>query len=398
MSNYFDYYVLSVLLEPIKKEFHASDTQLGMLSGLAFALMYAITALPIARWADRGNRRTVIAVSLTGWSLMTALCGLARSFGELAFTRLGVGGMEPGALPPAQSLIADYFPPERRALAISVVTMGGSAAGWLFGVGAGGLIAASYGWRTAFIVSGIPGLILALMVRFILSEPRQMARAPVDRPVDGSLRIAFVELFRKKSFIWLIAGSCAYLVFGYGVSVFLPSLLIRALHANVHQVSVTWGAAISAANITGALLGGWIADRLSVRDIRWYAWMPAIACLAGVPLYYTAISAHSVNQFIALDFLSEATLTVGYGVFFTAIQAVCGNPRRAMAGAIAQFAGILLGSGIGPPLAGAISDALSKTYGNDSLRYSLICMLGFLIPASVCFYIAARAMPHERED
>lgn len=393
MFNYFDYYVLSVLLEPIKNEFHVADTALGLLSGFSFALLYAVAALPIARWADTGNRRTVITVALAGWSVMTALCGLARSFWQLAIARLGVGALEPRALPPAQSLITDYFPAEQRATAISLITMGGSAAGWLFGVGAGGLIAARYGWRTAFLVSGIPGVLLALVTWMTLSEPREALQGPLHHRHNESFRDAISRLRRKKSFIWSIVGSCAYLIFGYGVSVFLPSLLTRVLHATVQDVSVTWGATISAANIIGAIVGGRIADRLSRRDTRWYAWMPALACIGGMVTYYFAISSTSVRGFITLDFFAEATLTTGYGIFFTAIQAVCGTPRQTIACAIAQFAGILIGSGIGPPLAGALSDHLLGTYGDESLRYSLVCMLVFLLPAAAAFLWPPRAYP-----
>ena len=157
-SSFFDYYILSVVLEPIKREFQVSDTVLGLLTGFCFALVYALAALPIARWADSGNRRTVIAIALTGWSVMTTLCGLAQSFWQLTLARLGVGALEPAAVPSAQSLVVDYFPPQQRSTAIAILTMGASAAGYLFAVGFGGYIAASLGWRTALLLAGMLGL------------------------------------------------------------------------------------------------------------------------------------------------------------------------------------------------------------------------------------------------
>jgi MFS family permease len=397
-SNYFDYYVLSVLLEPIKQEFHVSDTMLGLLSGFCFALCYAAAALPIARWADRGNRRTVITLALTGWSVMTALCGLAQSFWHLALGRLGVGAVEPGATPPAQSLIADYFPPERRATPIAILTMGGSAAGWLIGVGLGGYVAATHGWRIALLVAGAPGLALAVIVRLALAEPRLRLGFPGAGQQVERMSQTILCLRRKQSFLLALAGISVYAIFAYGVSIFLPSFMIRSLHATLAQVSVTWGCAIAAANLTGALAGGWLADRLGRRDIRWYCWLPGIAFTLAAPIYWLALATTRLSTFIAIDFVAESVLAIGVPVCFAAIHVVCGNRRRAMAIAIVHFSFMLVGSGLGPLVSGALSDALRSTYGAESLRYSLNTMLVFMVPAAVAFYWAADAMPRDRED
>jgi MFS family permease len=397
VSNYFDYFILSVLLDPIKKEFQVSDTMLGLLSGFCFALLYGIAALPIARWADRGNRRTVITFALAGWSVMTALCGLAQSFWQLALARLGVGAVEPGALPPAQSLIADYFPPERRATAISILTQGGSCVGYLVGVSLGGYIAATYGWRMAFLCAGIPGIALAVLIRVFLAEPRVQLGFPASVETE-SLAQTFGQLKRKPSFIWALIGIATFTLFSFGLGIFLPSFMIRTLHASLIQVSVSWGLAISAANLIGAVVGGLSADRLSRRDIRWYAWLPAVGCVLGIPFYILALTSHELSKFIAFDFTAELLSSGGTAAAFAAIHSVCGHSRRAMATAIVLFSVNFLGSGLGPLIAGVLSDAYGAVYGLQGLRYSLITLVVFLIPAAAAFYWAGRAMPRDLED
>lgn len=396
-SSYFDYYVLSVVLEPIKQEFHVSDTMLGLLSGFCFALLYTVAAIPIARWADRGNRRTVITFALTGWSAMTALCGFAQSFWHLALARLGVGLVEPGAMPPSQSLVVDYFPPERKATA-SAILNAGSAAGYLVGVGLGGYIAATYGWRMAFLLAGAPGLLLAIIVRLTLAEPRTQLGFPAASTHAESLRTAFSQLRGKPSFVYAITGISLYCIFAFGAGIFLPSFMIRTYQATLVQVSVTWGIAISAASLLGTLIGGQIADTLGRRDVRWYAWLPGVTCAVGAPLYWVALSADHLWSFITLDFVAESVLAIGISVCFASIHTVCGNARRTLAIAIAQMAFMLVGGGFGPLIAGMLSDALSALYGLESLRHSLLIMVMFLVLAAAAFCFAGRNMCQDIED
>lgn len=391
-SNYFDYYVISVVLDPIKQEFNLSDTQLGLLSGFSFALLYALSALPIAWWADRGNRRTISTLTLVGWSAMTAMCGVAQSFGQLLLARMGVAVTEPGAAPSAQSLIADYFPPERRATAVAILVQGGSAAGYCVGIGLGGYIAATHGWRSAFLTAGLPGLLLALVVRLTLTEPRSQLGYPSAATNIETTSQGFRRLAVKRSYVFTLAGLTLFTLFAYGTSVFLPSFMIRTLHASLEQVSVTWGFAAAIAMLIGALVGGWLADQLGRQDMRWYAWLPALTCAVGLPMYWLTLSTHSLWAFIAVDFPAELVLAIAYSVSFAAIHAVCGNRRRALAIAIAYFLIMLLGCGFGPLLAGVLSDALTAAYGPQSLRYSLLVMVVFLAPASAAYYGASRNM------
>jgi MFS family permease len=398
ISNYFDYFVLSVVLEPIKNEFHVSDTKLGLLSGACFALIYATAALPIARWADRGDRTTVIALALAGWSAMTAACGLAQSFWQLALARFGVGIAEPGAVPPSQSLVADYFPPERRATAITVLTNGASAVGWFVGIGLGGYIAARHGWRVAFLMAGVPGLALAAIVKLVLAEPRRQLGFPRTGAHAESFGQSMNYLRRKRSFVFTLVGVSVYCIFAYGITVFVPSFMIRSLHTTLEQVSMSWGSAIAAANIVGAVIGGRVADRLSRRDVRWYAWLPAIACTIGLPLYWLALLSERVWVFISVEVLAELVLSVGAPVAFVAVLAVCGSRRRSLASAAVYCSMVLIGGTLGPFLSGALSDAFHSTHGFDSLRYSLLALCGFLIPAAAAFFAAARALPQDLED
>lgn len=395
-SNYFDYFVLSVILEPIKKEFHVSDTQLGLLTGFSFALFYVAAALPIAHWADRGNRRTVMSVCLVAWSFVTAACGFARSFWQLVASRMLIGAVEPGGVPPAQSLAADYFPPERRATALILLSQGGAAMGYLVGIGVGGYVAAKYGWRCAFLVAGVPGIALAAIVRLVLPEPRQQMPTLLTSEQPKGSFATLAQLVSKRSYLLALLGMSIFVIYSYGIAVFLPSLMIRSLHATLEQVSVTWGVAMSVANLSGACGGGWLADTLSRRDVRWYAWLPMLACVLALPLYFAVLSSDSLPTFISIEFVAEVILSAGVPAIYAAVHAVCGSQSRAMAMAVLQFCVILFG-GVGPLIAGLFSDAFAAVHGTDSLRTSLTVMLGFLIPAALAFYATSVKLPSELE-
>lgn len=395
--SFFDYFVLSVLLEPIKREFRVSDTLLGLLSGFGFALLYALFAFPIARWSDRGDRRTVMTVALTLWSVMTSLCGMTRTYGQLALTRLGVGAVEPGAVPPAQSLIADYFPPEQRATALAILNQGGSAGGWLVGVVWGGYLASAYGWRTTFILAGLPGIVLAVLVYMVLAEPRKRLGFPRARLRAESLSDTVCALRSKSSFLFVLLGISVYCIFAFGVAVFLPSFMLRTLQATMIQVSTTWGLVISAANLLGAVVGGWWADRLSRRDVRWYGWFPALACVTGGIAYWMALRVSTFRSFLVVDFMAEAALAIGLPASFALVHSVCGDQRRTTAVATVETLIMVVGAGGGPLVAGMLSDVLFPFYKEESIRYALLTMIAFLVPAAAAFVWAARSMPHDLE-
>jgi MFS family permease len=395
--NVVDRVIISVLLEPIKNEFRLSDTMLGFLSGFGFALCYATAGLPFARWADRGDRSTVIALALGVWSAMTVLCGFAQAWWQLVLARMGVGIAESGSQPPTQSLIADYFPPDGRALAIACLNATGNI-GYLIGIALGGYIAAHHGWRAAFVLVGAPGVLLALLIRWLLPEPRLRLgwqRATImAEPLRGTIR----QLTGKRSFRSALVAISLYSFFGYAIAMFLPGFMQRSLHASLAEVSVTFGVTMFASSALGALSGGVIADRLGARDIRWLAWLPAAACTLAVPLYALAFAANQLWMFLACCGLAEALLAAGFPAAYAAIHAVCGSARRATAFAIMFLTTTLFGLGLGPLCLGAMSDALGDAFGAESLRYAMSAMLLALLPAAASFYGLGRFIPRERED
>jgi predicted MFS family arabinose efflux permease len=396
-SNYFDRNVISVLLEPLKREFEVSDTMLGLLSGFSFAIFFSVLGLPVALWADRGNRRTIITLALTVWSVMTVVCGLAQTFSQLALARVGVGAGESGAVAPAQSLIVDYFPPGQRAIAIGILSSA-STAGYLLGIGAGGYVAALYGWRSAFLLAGLPGLALALVVRLTLAEPRlQLGFRRPGAPAE-SAKDALTNLWRKRSFLYALIGCVLFLLLPYGAFLFIPSFLVRLLHVPLAKASATYGVVTAVASIIGTLGGGWLADRVGRQDQRWFAWLPAIACILTAPLFMLAFSVTGFRNFLALAFVANTMMLGGMPIVWAAIHSVCGGRRRAVAVSIVLFSTTLLSGGFGPLLTGALSDALTAKYGPDALRYSLMLMTTLLVPGGVAFYAFGRAMPRDLEE
>lgn len=395
-SNYVDRNIISVLLEPIKQEYGVSDTLLGLLSGVTFAMFYVTLGIPVARWADRGNRRTIITAALAAWSVMTVLCGLAQSFWQLALARVGVGAGESGAIPPAQSLIAEYFSPDRRASALAIFTAAATA-GYVGGFVIGGQIAANYGWRAAFIAVGLPGLVLALIAHFGLKEPRAILGFPTQVQRE-SLGATLRTLLGKRSYRELLVGLTLYFFIAYGAVVFIPSFLVRVLGVPIGTVGTVYGTAVAIGGIIGTIAGGVLADRLGRRDVRWLAWLPAAACGLAFPAYVLAFAMPAFPAFIAFALLASAFVTGGLPPIFSALHAVCGSRRRATAVAISLFVANLIGLGVGPLVTGALSDALSSVYGARGLQYALMLVMIVVIGAAVFFYRCGRAMPEDLED
>ena len=395
-SNYVDRNVISVLLEPIKAEFQVSDTMLGLLTGISFALFYATLGIPVARWADRGDRRFIITASLTIWSAMTALCGMAQSFWQLALARVGVGAGEAGAIPPAQSLIADYFDPAQRGRALAIF-MASATAGYLIGFVFGAQIAAAYGWRWAFIVMGLPGLALAVVVRVVLREPRQQPEfrhaAASQEPLTETLR----ALFAKRSFVYLLAGMVIYFLISYGATIFFPSYMIRVLNVPLATMGTAYGAVATVSAIVGTLAGGFVTDRLARRDAAWLAWIPAAGLAVAWPAYELMLLAPGFASFLALSAVAGITVNMTVPAMFAALHAICGSPRRAMAVAMMFFFANLIGLGLGPVLSGALSDMFSAAYGAVGLRYALMLVLVLLLPGAWVMYLCGRHLPGDVE-
>lgn len=395
-SNYVDRNIISVLLEPIKKEFGVSDTMLGLLTGAAFTLTYSVLGVPVARWADRGDRRMIVSLALAAWSVMTALCGMAQTFWQLALARVGVGVGEAGALPPSQSLLVDYFPPAQRARALAIF-MSAASAGYILGFVLGAQIAATQGWRMAFLIVGLPGLALALLTWFVLPEPRRIQGSPAAGGSDESMLATFKVLWRKPTYRYNVVGITAYAFFAYGSAIFIPSYVVRVLQVPMAQVGTLYGGISALTAVLGTLLGGWLGDRLGKRDPRWLLRLPALGLALAFPFYFAVFMVRDFHWMLAVSVPGGLLLAVALPSVFAGSHAVCGSRRRATSVAILLFMMTLIGSTLGPLVTGVLSDALKPAYGVESLAYALAVVTLVMLVCSFFFWLASRTLIQDTE-
>ncbi|WP_299329089.1 MFS transporter [Parasphingopyxis sp.] len=390
--NVADKMILGVLIEQIKAEFGLSDTQLGFLSGLAFAVVYSILGLPLARLADRSNRRNLISACLGLWSLSTALCGMALNFLQLLGGRLGVAVGEAGFTPATHSLIADYFPRTRRGFAMAVYSLG-SPFGQFAAVTIGGMIAATYGWRVAFFAFGIPGLLLALLFRLSVKEPKRGAidglTARDDPPPIG---VVARTVWQMKTFRNLMFASSLHAFILYGVGIWAIPFFLRSHDWDLATIGLWFGSLTAIFGGIGAFAGGALADRLGRSDIAWYLKLPAWSIFAGLPL---AIAGFLVPQTMhALLLLAIVSLfwSAWQAPTFAIIQTVAPLRMRATAAAVLIFTINLVGFGLGPLAVGALSDLIQPLAGEDSLRFALLATLALAPLSVILFFRAAHAL------
>jgi MFS family permease len=395
-SSSVDRVVVSVLLEPIKHEFQVSDAELGLLSGLSFALLYSVLGVPIARYADRGDRKLLITAAISVWSVMTMLCAAATGFWHLLAARIGVGVGEAGATPPSQSLIVDYFPADMRARAIGIFATSGTA-GYLLGLSVGSQLVTAFGWRVTLVAFGLPGLIIAAIVFFVLDEPRRQAGA--KEAGDGeSFGVSIRKLAAKPAYVRLLIAQTLYSFAAYGSLVFVPSYLIRVVGSPIATAGLYYGMSSAFAVLVGSLVGGWLCDVLVRRDRRWTAWFPAIGFgLAAVPCMAMFLI-DDLSWFLIVSTVGGVLLYASLPASFAAIHAVCGSARRATAIALLLFFSNLLGFGIGPVVTGALSDMFSASHGPEGLRFALLIVMALTIPTAMVTFLAARHMPADMED
>jgi MFS family permease len=388
--NFLDRQILSILAQPVKASLGLSNTQLGMLGGLAFAVLYSTLAIPLALLADRTSRTWVITVSLGVWSGFTALCGFAQNFTQMFLFRLGVGVGEAGGVAPSYALIGDYFPPERRARALSIYSLGiplGAAAGVMLG----GYIAANIEWRTAFLVVGLAGLAIAPLFRLLVKDaPRAVTpetRIPVSR--------VFGILARKPSF-WLLAfGAGAGSMCGYGVAFWLPSLMMKSFGLDLVQTGQFFGLLLLTGGVAGILLGGWLGDRLGARDRKFYALVPALAYLAGTPLFIAGTLSSGWAAAFALFLVPQALVYVWLGPVLTAVQHLVPVHMRATASASFLLINNLIGLGLGSWAIGSLADAFEPAYGIEGLRYAIAVGLCLYLVAGVLMLVASRTLKQD---
>ena len=375
--SYMDRYILAILLELIKHDLTLSDAQLGMLSGLAFAIFYAGLGIPVARLADRTNRRNIIAIALALWSAMTALCGLAQNFAQLLAFRIGVGVGEAGSSPPSHSIIADLYPPEKRASAMAIYATGVVLGGG-FGTMIGGTVASHVGWRWAMVLVGVPGILLAIIVRLFVVEPQRGlsdAQVAADTEPMPSARSAFAAIWRNAPAFHLVMGVTLTSLIGYALAAFGPSYLQRSLGFSIRDVALI---AAPVAAIVGAISGiggGKLADWASSRwGLHAQSWMVAILKCCALPftlIFYTTHSPTIAMIAYAFQFLLASSYL---GPSFALIQGLAPLRVRAMWAAVTLLVINLIGLGLGPLLIGLISDALKPSLGVESLRWAMVIM------------------------
>ena len=393
--------ILAASLQSIKREFGASDAQLGMLSGLPFAVFYSFMGIPIAAWADRSSRRNVLALAVALWSGMTALCGAAVNFTMLFAARIGTAVGEAGGSPPSHSLISDYFPKSRRATAFSTFALA-VPIGTALGAAIGGWGNQHYGWRATFILVGLPGLLLALIVRATVIEPPRGYADNLGRPVAKAKAPGMPEVFRflwqRPSFRHLTLAAGLHSVVWYAGGAFNNAFFQRSHQLSVSQASY-WISVFAIVGAAGTFLGGFAADRLSTRrnDRRWYMWVPGIATLVSVPFQFLAYLSPGLPATLASFGAMMFLAAVFFGPSFTMTQALATLRMRSVATALLLLVQTLIGQGLGPAVTGFVSDWLAPTMGRQSLRYGLVIVGLVNIWAALHYVIGARSLRQDLE-
>lgn len=373
VSNFVDRQVINVLASYIIEDLDLSDGQFGMLSGLAFACIYTTLGIPIARWADISNRRNVIAISITIWSVMTAACGFAQNFFQLFMARFGVGVGEAGGSPPAHSIVSDIFPAKQRATALSIYSLG-VYGGILVGTVGGAYLVQYFDWRVAFIVVGLPGIFLAVLVRFVIKEPpRGMADGRKDVAPPGFVSVMHF-LWERKSFRHLSFACALHAFVTYGIGNFMPLFLGRVHGMEILDVGWYYGMIAGVGGLAGTFFGGWMSDRMSNKtgDKTWYIWIPFISTLLAIPFALITFLLMPNGITAAFSYL----LPVFCGGWYLApclasTHFLVGIRMRAMGSAVLLFVLNLIGLGLGPMLTGYVSDWMTPAYGSDALRYAM---------------------------
>ena len=396
MFNYLDRWVLSILLVDIQKEFGASDALMGFLLGPAFAVFYTTLGLPIARLADRMSRRTIVSVAFVTWSLMTAVSGLARGTATLALARIGIGIGEAGGTAPTHSLLADYFPPEKRAFAFGVFQQG-VYLGQLVGLVAGAAIASALGWRVTFYVFGLSGIAAAALLYFTVREPERgrFDPAPTRREEPPKIGEVFRYLWKLRSFRAVAIGAGVASFGGTGFGSWMPALLERTLEMPKTDIGTQYGTATAVSASLGALGAGKLADLLSRRDIRWLMWVPALSVLISLPFLLGQALATSPAMAIAMA-VPSGLIGGGWApAVYACVQQLAPARMRAVAAAVIVLFITLLGQGAGPWVIGFLNDFYAPRFGTDAIRYSMVTVLLTFIPAAAGLAWGAGKLPQE---
>jgi MFS family permease len=393
--SHIDRQVVAILIEPIKREFGVSDTVMGLLTGLAFAVLYAGLAVPVGKLADRSNRRNIIAVCCGLWSMATMACGMAQAFWVLLLARMSVAVGEAGGMAPAISLVSDLYPKQRRSLAITLFMMGPHL-GVLIGLALGGWIAQHYGWRATFLWFGAPGVLLALLVALIVREPR---RGGFDAPAAAAsakpdksqiLALLSIPAFR---YVCVACGIAA--VSGYGYAVWTPSFLVRTHGMSIAHAGLVFGTISGIGSVAGSLLSGLLCDKLVQRDQRWQLGLPLMGVALSIPAAlafflwpaggHWTVGAVTVPHPIAFAFAFSLFASWWPALSYSAISHMVPSGQRGVAAATLNLSMTLFGLGIGPLATGFLSDLLVPLYGQEGLRYALVGAMSLMVVSAILY-------------
>lgn len=388
--NFIDRQILVILQPLIKAELDLSDTQLGLLSGFSFAIFYTTLGIPIARLADRSNRRNIIAVALTAWSAMTVISGMAQNFTQLLLARMGVGVGEAGGSPPAHSMISDMFAAKKRATALAIYSAG-LYLGVLVGFTLGGYFGELFGWRKTLFMVGAPGILLAVILWLTVPEPPRPASSA------GKSAPGFIDTLKSvlalKSFPYIAFGCALSAFVSYGTSNFMPSYMVRYHGIPLSDIGFLLGITGGGGGIIGTFLGGYLTDKVGKVDARWYLWLPGITAIASIPLGVTAFNTDNTTLML-ICYFTFAVLGTLYLAPSIAVAHRLVTPRmRAMTSALLFFTLNLIGLGLGPVAIGALSDLLREINGQESLRMAITIGVFIAFLKGYLFWVGGKKLP-----
>lgn len=392
--NFVDRQLLVILQEAIKRDLNLSDTQLGLLSGFTFALFYVTLGIPIARFADKTNRRNTVAASLAIWSVMTASSGLVKNFIQLLLARIGVGIGEAGGSPPAHAMISDYFPPEKRSTALSIYSTG-IYFGILVGFLMGGYLNQHLGWRTAFYVVGIPGVLFSLLFYITVKEPRRGATDTATASIheSPSLRAVLTRLYATKTFVYLALATGLHVFCIYGLTNWAPSFLARLHGLKNAEIGALLGPIFGLGGALGSFAGGLLTDRYGKTDKRLYLRIPAYAIILSIPLAAGALFLQNTTLAIICLGLTASLHSMYLGPSVAVSHSLVPASMRSLTSAILFFVLNFIGLGFGPLVVGMLSDGLAPSLGAESLRWAMSIIILISFGSVTLFLISARKLP-----
>ena len=396
-ANYVDRQIVAILLQSIKLDMGLSDTQLGLLSGLAFAIFYATLGIPIAYLADRMSRKKIIIVSLSLFSVMTIICGYAPNFAQLLLARIGVGVGEAGTSPPSHAMIADMYAPNERATPLAIFALGINI-GLLIAFLVGGWVNHHYGWRIAFQAVALPGLLLGVVAMFTLRDPpRGLSDGHEAQKAPPSGDVA-LYILHNKTLRQLIIGSTLVVTVGYGAIAWLPTYFVRVHAMTTIEVGQILALLIGIGGGIGTALGGHFADRLGKRDVRWNLWLIILLALVGLPFSVGAYLATDTTWAIVLLAFPVSVGALYFGPTLAMLHTLVKPEMRSLASAILLFINNIIGLGLGPLMIGVLSDYFSADYGTRALPYAMVTSALLVIWASLHLWLAARTLRADIEN